>query len=116
MADNITSYGIIAVKFTNNVTGDKKHHHYISHVFMIPETDSAYIADGKLYSKDDAIRILTVNKTPIHTLTWNYTKGIWDHGSMVDTEEVDGIVYLRSVKNKVVTDNLKNLIDYKYFK
>lgn len=101
-------YGIIAVKFS----GTTKHHHYISHVFMIKVTDDGYNYPGTLYSRAQAVALLST--TTIYTLEWNYNSANWMLGAEVGTERVEGITYLRTGKDNTKSDNLTNLIDYDY--
>jgi hypothetical protein len=105
----IKYYRLVAVKFS----GNEKHHHFISNVFMLASTDEGTTVPGRPYTKDQAIEIQKT--TPIYTYEWDYINAGWKRGAEVDTEEVKGITYLRTAKNGTILDNLKNLIDYDYF-
>jgi hypothetical protein len=105
----IQFYGVIAVKFSNT----PPHHRYISHVFIIEKTDDGYSWPGTLYKKEEAIKLMKV--APLYTLEWDYKVASWKKGAEIDTEVVNNITYLRTVKDGTILDNLKNLIDYDYF-
>lgn len=102
-------YGIIAVRFSETQT----HPHYISHVFIIENEDTGRGWPGELYTRSEAVKLLTV--APVYTLIWNYTTGKWDKGAKVSTEIVNGITYLRSRPDDTTRDNLSTLIDYDFF-
>lgn len=80
------------------------------YAFHTQNADSSYTRASKV-SKADAITLIERGNTAV-TWIWNYTQATWNDGeSVVVVNGVNG-KYLRSNKDKQITDNLGHLINY----
>lgn len=103
-------FAVTAVKHSGNT----QHHHYISHVFMHLVINNVAQVPGKIYTKDEAIKLMATNS--LYTHVWRYANPAgWIKGALVEIETVGTNKYLRSHKDNTTQDNLSNLIDYDYF-
>ncbi len=82
----------------------------ITHYAFHTQTDSAHTRANKV-SKVDAIALLERGNTAV-TWVWNYAQAIWNDGEPVVVVNGSNGKYLRSNKDKQITDNLGHLIDY----
>ncbi len=106
----LTYYAVSAVVFSNAT----KHHHSISHIFVHGVYDNGMDAPGRLFTRVEALdKMKTV---PFFTIMWNYTEPAkWQKGAQIIPDEVNGITYLRTKPDNTTRDNLKDLIEYRYF-
>ncbi|MBL7910092.1 MAG: DUF3892 domain-containing protein [Bacteroidia bacterium] len=87
---------------------------HISYVMLHEDKGESISSPGEKMSREKVVQMIKNGKTVV-TSTWNYQKGTWSKGADVGYETVKGVDYLRSHKDKVVTDNLDNLIKMHYF-
>ncbi len=81
--------------------------HYAFH-----EVGSDSITRAKKMSKAQAIALLELYGNSATTWIWNYTKAGWNVGENVEVVNGYSGKYLRSNRDKTLTDNLAHLIDF----
>jgi hypothetical protein len=100
---------ITGVWFSNS----PKHSRNISHV-MIHEFQNNIISRGQKKDVASVISLINGGKH-VFTATWNYKTTGWDIGSNVSIEYVGLNKYIRTMPNKIIDDNLDNLIEMNAF-
>jgi hypothetical protein len=63
-------------------------------------------------TKNQAIALVETSGTTVKTWVWNYTKSHWTIGEDIHVVNGTNGKYLRSDKDKKITDNLDHLIDF----
>ena len=93
---------------------DTANSRYISHVILhLDKEDSMDLGEKQI--KDTVIQLIK-KKYSVITIKWDYKTATWVPGGPAGYEKIDGIEYLRTDPDALVTDNLVNLIDMEYFK
>jgi hypothetical protein len=83
----------------------------ITHVFLHITSDSGRkFESGIKTAKNDAIRLIDA-ANPLQAIRWIYNRASWQRGAMLSTETLNGIRYLRTIGDGIISDNLDNLID-----
>lgn len=99
----VVKYFISAVWFK-----DSKTREHITHVLLHNVDQHGNVGAGRKVSKEDVLPY--VDKNIVFTAVWDYEMARWSSKAMVKTDTVDGVIYLRSIADNSVKDNLKHLL------
>src|SRR5664279_194905 len=104
MAAKWADYLISGVWFINSDSAKR-----VSHVQIHPDSENG-LGNGERKTEAEVIKLLKAGYT-IKTIVWNYEKGTFNQGADVGFEKVGQNEYLRTHKDRTVTNNLDNMIN-----
>lgn len=87
----------------------------ITHVYLHPTNSQGNLLGGSKTLVSSVVRLIVVNN--IFTLRWNYQTTSWVTGAAVRTilERSTGRLFLRTVADAQLSDNLDNMINMHAF-
>ena len=68
------------------------------------------VGRGSKATKDYVVNLINTGNT-VTTMQWNYATARWKFGAVVEVITVNGVNYLRTVRDATVSDNLENMIN-----
>lgn len=87
----------------------------ITHVFLHKVLNEEKNLEKGVKHTVPAIVAFIENGGVVKTITWNYTKALWNIGAQIIVVHESGRKFLRTKGDSTVRDNLDNLINMEFF-